>query len=76
MTETLSNEVWVNEMETIKNMQQKTEGKRTQKWKGGVEEVVVLVLTTQVTQSLGKILTLSALPQTSFIMLAKLLSIC
>lgn len=39
-------------------------------------EVVVLVLTTQVTQSLGKILTLSALLQTSFIMLAKLLSIC
>lgn len=39
-------------------------------------EVVVLVLTTQVTQSLGKILTLSPLLQTSFIMLAKLLSIC
>lgn len=54
MTETLSNEVWVNEKETIKNMQKRTEGKRTQKWKRGVEEEAVLVLTTPVPSPWGK----------------------
>lgn len=32
MTETLSNEVWVNEKEGVKNMEKRTEGKRIQSY--------------------------------------------